>query len=162
MVGSVALERYPVKSMMGEALNAVEVSEVGLLGDRAYAIRDISDGKIGRAPKKSSESGRICSCFRAAFVDPPAVRRGCSRQSAASPRGRMGPSSPVTRPTSARSYRARSLEVTFAAATVTRPSGSIANAEEYWADIEGLEHRDIVTDFALPERTFSTRPSFMC
>jgi uncharacterized protein YcbX len=36
MVGSaqtagsvVALERYPVKSMMGEALNAVEVSEVG-------------------------------------------------------------------------------------------------------------------------------------
>jgi MOSC N-terminal beta barrel domain len=26
----VALERYPVKSMMGEALNAVEVSEVGL------------------------------------------------------------------------------------------------------------------------------------
>ena len=35
--------------MMGEALNAVEVSKFGLLGDRAYAIRDISDGKIASA-----------------------------------------------------------------------------------------------------------------
>ena len=76
MVGSaptagsvVALERYPVKSMMGEALNAVEVSEVGLLGDRAYAIRDISDGKIASA--KNPRKWPDMFCFRAAFVDPP-------------------------------------------------------------------------------------------
>ena len=31
--------------------------------------------------------------------------------------------------------------------------GSV-NAEEYWPDIEGLEHRDAVTDFTLPEGTF--------
>jgi uncharacterized protein YcbX len=29
-----------------------------------------------------------------------------------------------------------------------------ANAEEYWPDMEGLDHRDTVTDFALPEGTF--------
>src|SRR5262249_34015040 len=29
-----------------------------------------------------------------------------------------------------------------------------ANAEEYWPDIEGLDYRDTVTDFALPEGTF--------
>jgi hypothetical protein len=28
------------------------------------------------------------------------------------------------------------------------------NAEEYWPDMEGLEHRDTVTDFPLPEGTF--------
>jgi len=28
------------------------------------------------------------------------------------------------------------------------------NAEEYWPDIEGLGHRDMVTDFTLPEETF--------
>ena len=29
-----------------------------------------------------------------------------------------------------------------------------ANAEEYWPDMEGLDYRDTVTDFALPEGTF--------
>jgi uncharacterized protein YcbX len=39
ILGSVvSLLRYPVKSMMGEALNAAEVTERGLLGDRAYAL----------------------------------------------------------------------------------------------------------------------------
>jgi len=28
------------------------------------------------------------------------------------------------------------------------------NAEEYWPDMEGLDHRDTVTDFTLPEGTF--------
>ncbi len=36
VLGSVvSLWRYPVKSMMGEELNAAEVTDRGLLGDRA-------------------------------------------------------------------------------------------------------------------------------
>jgi MOSC N-terminal beta barrel domain len=48
------LWRYPVKSMLGEQINATEVTESGLLGDRAYALRDMSDGKIATAknPRK--------------------------------------------------------------------------------------------------------------
>jgi uncharacterized protein len=48
------LWRYPVKSMIGEQLVATEVTESGLLGDRAFALRDISDGKIASAknPRK--------------------------------------------------------------------------------------------------------------
>src|SRR6266849_2203316 len=48
------LWRYPVKSMLGEQLTATEVMENGLLGDRAYALRDTSDGKIATAknPRK--------------------------------------------------------------------------------------------------------------
>ncbi len=34
----VSLWRYPVKSMMGEELNTSEVTDRGLLGDRAYAL----------------------------------------------------------------------------------------------------------------------------
>jgi hypothetical protein len=30
----------------------------------------------------------------------------------------------------------------------------VVNAEEYWPDMEGLDHRDTVTDFTLPEGTF--------
>jgi hypothetical protein len=47
-----------------------------------------------------------------------------------------------------------SRKVTFDSAMLSRPCCSIANAEEYWLDMEGLEHRDTVTDFALPEGTF--------
>src|SRR5260370_23667280 len=55
LVGEVEeLWRYPVKSMMGEQLTAAEVAENGLLGDRAYALRDTSYGKIATAknPRK--------------------------------------------------------------------------------------------------------------
>ena len=69
-IGSVvSLWRYPVKSMMGEELNAAEVSDRGLLGDRAYALVDSSDGKVASAknPRKWPQLFQ----YRAAFVDPP-------------------------------------------------------------------------------------------
>ncbi len=51
-VGSVGyLWRYPIKSMMGEELNAIAVTERGLLGDRAYALMDPSTGKVASAEK---------------------------------------------------------------------------------------------------------------
>lgn len=34
------------------------------------------------------------------------------------------------------------------------PEARAATAEEYWPDMEGLEHRDTVTDFGLPQGTF--------
>src|SRR5229473_3181104 len=65
----VSLWRYPVKSMMGEELNAVEVTERGLLGDRAYAVVDASDGKVASA--KNPRKWPQLFDFRAAFVDSP-------------------------------------------------------------------------------------------
>ena len=47
-VGSVAaLWRYPVKSMMGEELNASDITDRGLLGDRQFAVVDRATGKVG-------------------------------------------------------------------------------------------------------------------
>jgi uncharacterized protein YcbX len=50
----VGLWRYPVKSMMGEELNAAEVTERGLVGDRQFAVVDASTGKVAGAknPRK--------------------------------------------------------------------------------------------------------------
>jgi uncharacterized protein YcbX len=42
----VSLWRYPIKSMMGEELNSTAVTEHGLCGDRAYALIDVSSGKV--------------------------------------------------------------------------------------------------------------------
>src|SRR5262245_14921111 len=64
----VALWRYPVKSMMGEELNATEVTERGLLGDRAYALVDTADGKAATA-KNPRKWPRLFD-FRATFIEP--------------------------------------------------------------------------------------------
>jgi hypothetical protein len=42
---------------------------------------------------------------------------------------------------------------------LTSPNPWTANAEEYWPDMEGLDFRDTVTDFALPEGTFGLIPT---
>src|SRR6266513_2891863 len=50
-VGSVAaLWRYPVKSMMGEELNACDVTERGLLGDRQFALEEARPGDRPSGP----------------------------------------------------------------------------------------------------------------
>jgi uncharacterized protein YcbX len=69
-VGTVAaLWRFPVKSMLGERLDSVDVGEDGVVGDRAFAIRDRETGKVASAkhPKLWPD---LLGC-RAAFVEAP-------------------------------------------------------------------------------------------
>src|ERR687891_2368712 len=71
-VGSVvSLWQYPVKSMMGEELNATEITERGLLGDRAYALVDSSDEKVATA--KNPRKWPNLFDFRATFIEPPHI-----------------------------------------------------------------------------------------
>jgi hypothetical protein len=65
----VGLWRYPVKSMMWEELNASEVTERGVLGDRPYALVDAETGKVVSA--KEPRKWRKLFEFRASFVEPP-------------------------------------------------------------------------------------------
>ena len=62
--------RYPVKSMLGEELNASEITTLGVLGDRAYALIDKETGQVVSAknPKKWPDF----FAYRAAYVAPPA------------------------------------------------------------------------------------------
>ncbi|MCI0403178.1 MAG: MOSC domain-containing protein [Acidobacteria bacterium] len=64
-----SLWRYPVKSMAGEELDAVEVTARGLTGDRAYALVDTATKKVGSA-KSVKKFGALLQC-RAQFVAPP-------------------------------------------------------------------------------------------
>src|ERR1700722_19753140 len=68
--GSIAaLWRYPVKSMQGEELDSAEVTERGLLGDRAYALIDVETGKVVSA-KNPRKWGNLLD-FRSRFVELP-------------------------------------------------------------------------------------------
>ena len=55
--------------MMGERLNAADVTDSGLLGDRAYALADPSTGRIASA-KHPRKWGRLLD-FRASMTEPP-------------------------------------------------------------------------------------------
>ena len=141
----VSLWRYPVKSMMGEELNATEVTERGLLGDRAYALVDSSDGKAATA-KNPRKWPRLFD-FRATVIEPARAAANVPPVRIALPDGTtvtsdQGDLNQIL-------SKALNREVTLGAAQ----RGAV-DAEEYWPDMDGLDHRDTVTDFTLPEETF--------
>jgi len=144
-IGSVAsLHRYPVKSMMGEELNATKVGTRGFQGDRAFAIADAETGKIASA--KNPSKWPTLFNFRAIFAEPlngdalPPVRITFPDGSTVSTEDK----SIATRLSSSLGKPVRFLKGTTAAGTL----------EEYWPDIDGLARRDVVTDEAMPAETF--------
>jgi uncharacterized protein YcbX len=149
----VSLWRYPVKSMMGEELNAAEVTRRGLLGDRAYALVDTSDGKIASA--KNPRKWPNLFDFRASLSEAPGVRTAPVRITL--PDGATVNSDHPERDQILSAALRRDVRLET---VMQHPEESTAahlrnaSAEEYWPDIEGLDYRDTVTDFGLPEGTF--------
>src|SRR3954453_15484958 len=47
----VAIRRYPVKSLLGEDLDACSLTAGGLVGDRAFALADVDSGTIASAKR---------------------------------------------------------------------------------------------------------------
>lgn len=64
-----AVWRFPVKSMLGEELEAAEVTDGGIVGDRAYALVESGTGKVVSA-KHPKKWPNVLAC-RASFVEPP-------------------------------------------------------------------------------------------
>ncbi len=152
-VGS--LWRYPVKSMMGEELNAAEVTDRGLRGDRGYALVDRADGKVATA--KNPRKWPHLFDFRANLIE-----RAVAGSQAAFIRVTLPDGTMITSVEDSCDQilsRALAREVTLESVARgeeqdTSSATRTANAEEYWPDMEGLDFRDTVTDFALPAGTF--------
>ena len=153
----VGLWRYPVKSMMGEELNASEVTGRGLVGDRQFAVVDASTGKVAGA-KNPRKWGNFFD-FRAAYVEPPERRSKLPAVRLTLPDGRVVTSE---QPDLAQVLsRTLGREVAFAEAQHDGESSG-AQAEEYWPDMEGLEHRDTVTEWELRRERSSILPLCTC
>jgi len=146
VIGSVvSLWRYPVKSMMGEELNACEVTDRGLLGDRAYALVDPSNGKVVSA--KNPRKWPNLFDFRAAFPEPPRA-------------GELLPPLRITLPDGATlssddgDCEQKVSGVLGGQVTLESSAPETPSLEEYWPDMEGLDYRETVTDEAMPAGTF--------
>jgi uncharacterized protein YcbX len=143
----VSLWRYPVKSMMGEELNSAEVTERGLLGDRAYALIDNSDGKAATA-KNPKKWPRLFD-FRAAFTE--AVTARIPPVRIALPDGRTVRSDQED--VSQILSQALEREVTFRDVSFRATQMATIQGEEYRQYAEG-EDRGAVAEFTLAEGTF--------
>ena len=140
-----SLHRYPVKSMMGEAVNAAHVTPRGLFGDRSYALCDTETGKVVSA--KNPRKWPNLFSYHAAYTSPPAA-------------GSVVPPVRVTLPdggfaVSTSTDFASTLSVTLGRpVTLLATPPQDAQLEEYWPDMEELANRDVVTDEAMPPGTF--------
>jgi len=135
--------------MMGEELNAAELTDGGILGDRQFALVDAATGKVAGA-KNPRKWGNFFD-FRAAYTEPPRAGTELPTVRFVLPDG--------TTVTSEEAELAGILsnalgrEVVLAQAQ-NDPHSPSATAEEYCPDLEGIEHRDTVTEWELPAGTF--------
>jgi uncharacterized protein YcbX len=145
-LGSLAsLHRYPVKSMMGESLNAAQITEGGLFGDRSYALCDMETGKVVSA--KNPRKWPNLFSYRAAYTSAPSAGSALPPVRVMLPDGGFAVSSSADFALALSTKLGRSV-------TLLTSSPRHAQLEEYWPDMEELSNRDIVTDEAMPEGTF--------
>ena len=139
-----SLWRYPVKSMMGEELDATVITERGLAGDRIYGLIDSSDGKVATA-KNPRKWPRLFEFGAKLSGDSSA---GTGRVRITLPDGATLDSDQP----GIHQILSKTLDREV---TLSPPhAGCQTLADNYWPDVEGLDHRDIVRAFGLPLGTF--------
>jgi uncharacterized protein len=141
----VAIWRYPVKSMIGEELNATEVTERGLLGDRAYALVDAETDRVVSA--KNPRRWPNLFDFRASYVAPLHDARSLPPVRITLPDGEM-----LT--TDQADVEPRLSAAVGRPVRLARSAVEGATAEGYWPDHDWLAQRDKVFEFPLPPGTF--------
>lgn len=136
--------RYPVKSMLGEQLATTGVGSRGVAGDRGYALIDVETGKVASA--KNPRKWPAMFTYSASYLGP--VDNG----SVPSVRVVMPTGDEVT----SDDPNVNSVLSRFLGQEITLSSSAPASPEleEYWPDMQELDHQDTVTDEAMPSRTF--------
>lgn len=138
--------RYPVKSMMGEELNACEITKKGLLGDRAYGVIDNETGKLANA--KNPQKWPNMFQYRASFIEPPKKDAAIPPVRITFPDGQMLTSVDEERDTLLSNSLKRTVHL-------SSPSSADVQFEGYIPEeIEELEDRGTIFTRTSPEDTF--------
>jgi uncharacterized protein len=144
--GSVsAIWRYPVKSMLGEELDQIAVTEKGLVGDRAYALIDDESGKVITA-KNPRKWGDLFA-FKAALPNAKDETGTLPAARITFPDGSSADSTECDIEERLSSHFRRPVGL-----TATAPQA--AHAEGYWPDYNWLDQPDSLFNFELPAGTF--------
>lgn len=130
MVGRVAeVWRFPVKSMLGERLDEIEVASAGVVGDRGWALLDARDGKVVSA-KNPRKWARVLE-LRASYVEPPSAGAPPPAVAIELPDGAVVRSSDASVDDTLSAFLGRSVHLDSVAPETTL-------MEETWPDVDGL------------------------
>ena len=158
-VGSVeSMWRYPVKSMIGEELPLAHVREDGLVGDRSYALVDITDGKTATA--KNPRKWPTLFTYKATYMKTLGSDESVPPVRIILPNGAMVSSdqpdlNQLLSTALKREVRLLVVEQgTVKGVQASLPISWTGQSDEYWPDIDGRDHRDTTTEFSLPTGTF--------
>jgi MOSC domain-containing protein len=149
-VGTIsALSRFPVKSMQGERLSAAEVTDGGVLGDRAYALAEADTAKVlsGKTPRLGTQ---LLGC-RAAFVASPTPGQDLPPVRIRLPDGTSVTSDSGDADTTLSKFLGREV-------TLQRAAPDDFTIDQYHPDVEDLDpegHRDTVTESKLGAAFFA-------
>ena len=145
LIGTVkALWRYPVKSMLGECVDELMLTERGFWGDRAFALWDEQSQKIASAknPRKWAQLLAFQSRLLTSSPTP------------------TTPQVEITLPNDQVITSDRPEVNTLLSAALGREVKLVsappaqASIEHYWPEVEGTAHQDIVTQIVMPVGTF--------
>jgi uncharacterized protein YcbX len=131
--------------MRGEELDSAEVTERGLLGDRAYALVDVETGKVVSA--KNPRKWPNMLDFRGAFVASPA-------HPGPMPPARITTPDGATINTDDPGFDERLSQFVGRRVRLASSAGDAPRIEGYWPDYDWLESPDAVFEVKLPPGTF--------
>ena len=142
----VTIRRHPVKSMLGEEIEAGELTPRGLLGDRAYALVDAESGRVASA--KDPRRWPNLFDFHAAFIGPAGDDR------APGPVRITLPDGGTLATDDGAEVDARLSEAVGRPVRLARSALDGATSVGYVPDHDWLPGRDETFEFALPPGTF--------
>jgi uncharacterized protein len=149
-VGSIAaLWRFPVKSMLGEQVETIEVTSCGLVGDRAYALIDATTGKVVSA-KNPRLWPNLLAC-RARFIESPCVGEGPPPVQITLPNGTSVTSDASDVDAVLSDFLGRKVRLAQAA-----PAESVI--DQYHPDVDGLDpagHRNAMVEARIGSAYFA-------
>ena len=130
VVGSVAeVWRFPVKSMLGERRDRVEVTAAGVVGDRGWALLDAGDGKVVSA-KNPRKWARVLQ-LRAAYLEEPRAGEPVPHVAVETPDGTVVRSHDPDADVALSAFLGREVRL-----SATAPDRTVM--EETWPDVDGL------------------------
>jgi hypothetical protein len=142
IVGRVAeVWRFPVKSMLGEQLDRVEITAGGVVGDRSWALLDAEDGKVVSA-KNPRKWARMLE-MRASYLDEPQSRGPVREVAVELPDGTVVRSDEPGADEALSRFLGRAVRLTSVA-----PGSTVM--EETWPDVEGLAPESFIARTRIP------------
>lgn len=147
-----AIWRYPVKSMLGESLEAASIGRAGMLGDRAYALWDHATGRVASA--KNPRLWRALLGFAAHCLESPQEGAGATAVAITAPGGAQGApdgAQVISSDPAVDSWLSQRLgrEVSLLDQAPER-----ASLDQYWPEVPEREFQDVVNELVLPSGTF--------